>query len=69
MNVEIGTEVAQFLLWEYISGVFVADQDTLVMKDSWREGRHILVWRRKVEKEQQRPNPKKNMMYGTLCRS
>jgi hypothetical protein len=24
MNVEIGTEVAHFLFWEYINGIFVA---------------------------------------------
>jgi hypothetical protein len=24
MNVEIGTEIAHFLFWEYINGIFVA---------------------------------------------
>jgi hypothetical protein len=27
MNVEIGTESAPFLFWEYINGIFIAVQD------------------------------------------
>jgi hypothetical protein len=30
MNMEIGTEAAQILFWKYISGIFVAMQDSTI---------------------------------------
>jgi hypothetical protein len=39
MNVDIGTEAAQFLFWEYINGIFVAVQDGLELKCR-HEGSH-----------------------------
>jgi hypothetical protein len=32
MDVEIGTEDAQFLFWEYINGIFVAVQSLLLFQ-------------------------------------
>jgi hypothetical protein len=38
MNVEIGTEAAQFLGKEYINGIFVAVRDNITLMDMEHEG-------------------------------